>query len=828
MESDTYSAAAQLLAGLQALGYRGPLLAENYAFPDWFAHQNERRTIAAAFGETPISYESACIGVVRAGTIRGQDLVNSYRALGAPVLLEIDGEEIREWAVSRVEYTHDLLATFPADHISQVIAQRAKEWNPTSLLRAKNIGAFGGARQLNLFTGLLPELEGQIQAELDPLLRRALAETRRAHLEATGRPPSAEQLFRLIFWTLTAKVFHDRGVAGFATLTADPDVLLPAVARQYKTDSAALLSTEARQTAVVHIWEDLDFRNLSVEVLSQIWSTTLVDAETRTRLGIHRTPRSIVRYIIERIPFAPAGDDARIVFEPCCGSAAFLVGAMHALRQNLFGAPPAERHKYFVNHLAGIEVDPFGAEISTLVLTLADFPNPNGWRIRTADVFAPGSMSDELRRAGVVLCNPPFEDFHRDEKRAYRLTSVKKPAELLNRVLDDLHPAGVLGFVLPVVAVDGQSYSLVRERLAHRFENLDFTVLPDRAFEADAEVALLVATEPIPHDVTRVAYSRVNDDPSAWEAFVREQRVTAEYSGNFGLSDAKRGFRIPDLPDVWKFLRTSATLGDLARLHRGIEWRFPLDARAAHASQKPVLMRSDPASGYRKGVPPRAKFAVFETPEMAYLNVKPEDQLYTAWKLDWDRPKAILNKSTRSRGNWRIAAFADREGVVCYQTFVGVWPADEAYDEIVLTAVLNSPVANAFVATREGKTDITLETLRLIPMPILLASQREALHDLVGRYIAIVNTTSLSASHQEDPELLLKHIDALVLEGYRLPARLERRLLDFFQGQRRPVAHEFGDYFPADFDVFLSLSEYLDPKVTAANAGTLRKLIQTR
>ena len=80
------------MAGLRDLGYDGPLLKENYGFRDWFSPQfEERQVAAAAFGQTPISSDSACIGVVRSDGVRGSTLVNRCRALGAPVILEVDG-----------------------------------------------------------------------------------------------------------------------------------------------------------------------------------------------------------------------------------------------------------------------------------------------------------------------------------------------------------------------------------------------------------------------------------------------------------------------------------------------------------------------------------------------------------------------------------------------------------------------------------------------------------------------------------------------------------------------------------------------------------------
>src|ERR1019366_6990062 len=117
--------------------------------------------------------------------------------------------------------------------------------------------------------------------------------------------------------------------------------------------------------------------------------------------------RTIVRYIVERVfpPTSSPSDDKRIILEPCSGSAVFLLGAMNFLRPRLFAMDPGERHRYFVNHLAGIEADPFAIEISRLVLTLGDFPNSNGWEIAQANIFNDRVAADYLKRSAVVLCN---------------------------------------------------------------------------------------------------------------------------------------------------------------------------------------------------------------------------------------------------------------------------------------------------------------------------------------------------------------------------------------------------------------------------------------
>jgi hypothetical protein len=136
-------------------------------------------------------------------------------------------------------------------------------------------------------------------------------------------------------------------------------------------------------------------------------------------------------------------------------------------------------------------------------------------------------------------------------------------------------------------------------------------------------------------------------------------------------------------------------------------------------------------------------------------------------------------------------------------------------------------VANAFVATREGKIDVTRETLIRIPSPIFTEAQRIKLRGLIKEYQTLTSVMPL-AGKQGDAEGLLKQIDATVLSGYRMPPRIERQLLDFFRGQERPINHSFSEYFPEDMSVYFSLSEFLSPDFASATVGELlRRRLET-
>jgi hypothetical protein len=809
----------EVLSGLDRIGYKGNRLERNYRFTDYFHPQrHEREIAAAAFGQTPVNYDSACIGIALVNGLREQALVNSLRALGAPIILEIDNTEVREWAVSRNENGHALVAKHDVDRINQMIDNRGADWMPKQLLRDKNIGSFRYAPQLGLFAGLLPELEEHIQQQLEPLLHDALSSTKDAYRESKGREADPEQLFKLIFWILTAKVFHDRRVNGFISLGSDADDILAAVAKRYEEPIRhPLLNKTARQVALNRIWSVFDSRNLSVEVLAHLWANLLIDDEIREELSLHRTSRTIVRYIVERIPFEDISDDSLTVFEPCSGSAVFLIGAMNVLRPRLYGAPPLERHRYFTKRLEAIEAEVAGVEISRLALTLADFPHPGGWNVRPGDVFEDGVLDGPVSRAGVVLCNPPFGDFTPKERKDYNLTSIHKPVEVLHRVLNHLHPSGVLGFVMPRTFVDGRGgYKDIRQRLAQRFASLEVTVLPDKFFEADAEIALLIATDPIPHETCRVVSRKVNDDAHSAREFALKHEVSIDYSVKRGVHEVAESLNVPALPELWSFLASYRTLRDVAETHRGIEWNLPLTKNGKETGNRKLLVRDEKPNekDWMQGIALKTSLKVFETPKLQYLNMQRKYQRGGAYKHDWHKPKAFVNGSARSRGPWRLAAIPDSEGLVASETQIGVWPKpDSGYDEFLLSAILNSPLANAFVATREGKLNVTQEILKLIPIPYFTEPQMDMVRVLIKEY-------------RESPsERLLMEIDALVLKAYNLHPRHETELLKLFQGQGRfrPTSHRFRDYLPANFDVYFSLSDYLSPRFQEATAGELRK-----
>ena len=126
--------------------------------------------------------------------------------------------------------------------------------------------------------------------------------------------------------------------------------------------------------------------HISIESLEFIYENTFVTDQDRSRLGIHGTPYALARHVVHSLPFDRFALESRRVVEPCCGHGIFLVAALERLRELVHGGfGQSERHEYLKRMLWGFDTEPFSIEVASLCLSLADFPNGNGWNLKGGD-----------------------------------------------------------------------------------------------------------------------------------------------------------------------------------------------------------------------------------------------------------------------------------------------------------------------------------------------------------------------------------------------------------------------------------------------------------
>jgi hypothetical protein len=806
------------------IGYSA--IEKDYVFSDVFAASGvDREANLAAFTHTPPSYRNAAIAVVDGDNAKGRDFATEFRALGAPLLFVVEHSCVTVWQV-RSSTTPKQVARVAHDQIPELFASNVDHWNPLSIQRAKSIGQFDPQYQLDFIDlGLLPAIEGQLHPKLDRLLNEALAE---AINMQTGRPRYVTEhvLFSIVFRFLAAKILKDRSHRLATQWDASRiETVLSAIATYYGLPAVPLQKGSPEYRIFSAVWQRLlggiNFQNISSEDLAFVYENTLVTEDIRARFGTHSTPRQVAEYVVRNLRLHEHDPEDLQVYEPFAGAAVLLVSALRHVRDLLpINWTDQQRHNFLIKHLAADEIDSFACEVAMLSLILADYPNHNGWHINKTDLFEKNVLSTKMRASNVIVCNPPFEAFTPHDRRRYPVvgSAPTKAVAVLSAALD-AHPVA-LGFVLPRAFILEQQFAKQRSRVEKLYGSVELVEVPERIFRfSTVASALLIAREPR-HGSTRTISLRSTEiaEENRTNFLDRGEPVTTREVVRVVADNPSGDLWIPQFEGLWRYLEKYPRLQTKLSSSWGLQWTYQQENACS-----PV-----PRDGFRKGVhnAARAKktggavLKQFASPKPVWLDYR-ERYVRRGFDQTWSEPKLILNASRLSRGPWRIAAFADFDGLLYSQQFYGMRPVGSVsrLQLLALSAVLNGPVANAYIAVHSPAERFRISALDKIPIPARIP---EEVGEMVSDYMLRLKKPAL---FEDGATLeLLQRIDASVLKAYDLPPRLERELLDYFRGANRPVGHEWHHWFPEQYEPFIPLHEYLSERYRIATRPWLQEV----
>jgi len=813
---------ASLVPHLKRCGYGDALRKQDYDF-------GSGRAPIAAFADTPHDVRSVCIAVVNAANDPAA-AVAATKPLGAPVVFACHANTVQWW--KQTTATPEFRKRIDSSQVREFFGQHRNDFSPATIFAGKTRLRLPGQTQLDFVdAGLMPFVERSDGERLSHCVETAFREIESALGRKLRSPKDAQNAIKATFWLLAAKALHDKEVDGFKTvdLTDIGDVFARVgthygVPGDVPPPGKAWRDATARAAARINGLESL--RNLSTESLAHVYENALVTREVRKANGTHSTPGSLVDYIVWQLwPWIEALPvDRRHVFEPACGHAAFLLGALRVLRQWSDIGDARARHDYLKKHLHGVEYDPFALEVARLSLTLADIPHGNTWDLKRADMFLGTTLEVGAKKCGVLLANPPYERFTKEERATYAKAAVNlgaktKACEMLRRTIPHLSKGACFGVVVPRGLLHSTEGTGLRRTVLSDFELSEIDVFEDKLFEkADHEAAVLIGRRKTRSLASgefcfrRVRNPGIEDFRNRF-AFTSEERVEV---ARFEISPT-RDLRVPEHDAVWRFLSDYPMLSDVARAGQGFSFRgqdLPKGAETLSEVQKP---------GYRpcfvtsRGDPP-----IFGTPKRKWMN--PSSKVIQAPRMGLNSQpgQTIVNHVRVSRNQWSMKAWLDQEGTAVKGNFLVVRPGTSEVSGILIWALLNSPVANAYVYCLATKRHIIGGDLLRLPIPRGPGDWMGAIVSTAQAYLVTTKDTGGFFQPDPDPEAVkakLLAMDAAVLKAYDMPPRLERQLLDLFTGvPRKGVGCTFTGYYPPGFSSYLPLHLLLSERFQRAAA----------
>jgi hypothetical protein len=829
-----------LRKGLLRVGFREDRLRTDFLIPN-----SQCRLPLLAFADQPFDSRTASVAVLDKPDANESDII-SIRPLGAPLVFNCLPDHYQVWVQGRERPRFHSRLT--PRQLNSFFEQYRNQLSPDAIYRAKVWGRVEREYQIDFVdAGFLPVIEAEAGQKLTGLIERVVSETKQRLGWKDVSEVDGRWLLQSTFWLLAAKILQDKSVRGFAGLDlAEVEDVFARLAKHYHSESPRPIPVggQRRREALVAASHDIGrFGNcgaVSTEALAFLYESALIDRTTRIKLGTHSTPTWLVDYIVGKLrPWIEkdiaVGD--RKVFEPACGHAGFLISAMRLLSELLPSDWRQPRKAYLRERLHGLELDPFALEVARLSLTLADVPNPNGWALTEANMFKGDLLQRGIRNATIVLGNPPFENFSAKERSDGWLPN--KAAETFRRVVEHLPSGGVFGFVLPQTFLHAEQAADVRRILLRDYEISEISLFADKVFRYGEPESTVLIGRRLAQQATRrlpIRYQRVRE----WEVNKFSQTYEA---GTVATVDAMRfsqtstsSLLLPDLNDVWDALRAFPHFSEFAEIGQGFSHKGDADSALPKGT---IKISSEERTGFVEGFAGWSEEQVtHKLPAKAWLNLSSRTILRPRWGTTTGKPQILLNYPRVSREAWRLKGLQDTKGHPVPSDFLVVRPNHASISLSVLWSILNSPVGNAYAYCQSNKRNVLAGDIRRMPVPNLLEQNLAALEAAVKNYFDIAAAFSqqkrgtrskqkpgrktaqmnfpLGVAEETDElkeaELKQLHwqIDAEVLRLYNLPAPLERKVLDLFEGvRRRGVPFEQIEYFPKGFNDLNRLSDLL-------------------
>lgn len=158
-------------------------------------------------------------------------------------------------------------------------------------------------------------------------------------------------------------------------------------------------------------------------------------------LGIILTPKHITQLFCDLVDLKPTD----IVFDPCCGTAGFLIAAMHNMLKK--AKDEIQRNNIRKNQLHGIELQPYMFTIATSNMIIRGDGKSN---LIDEDFLRCKDSELQLKGATVGMMNPPYSQGSKANPSLYEISFVE-------HLLDSLTEDGKAIVIIPQSSLTGKT-----------------------------------------------------------------------------------------------------------------------------------------------------------------------------------------------------------------------------------------------------------------------------------------------------------------------------------------------------------------------------------
>lgn len=276
------------------------------------------------------------------------------------------------------------------------------------------------------------------------------------------------------------------------------------------------------------IWKNIRYQNSAEDYLGRFYGEFMSysggDGQT---LGIVLTPKHITELFCDLAELKPTDK----VFDPCCGTAGFLIAAMHKMVKAT--DDEVQRRSIRRDQLFGIELQPYMFTIATTNMILRGDGKSN---LHNLDFLKQNTSQLQLKGCTVGMMNPPYSQGSKDNPSLYEISFTE-------HLLDSLSEGARAIVIIPQSSVTGKSkeeQSIKENILKHHTLEGVITLNKNTFYRVGTNPCIAVFTAGIPHN------------PKHLCKFINFEDDGFEVSKHIGLEEtASAKDKKQHLLDVW-------------------------------------------------------------------------------------------------------------------------------------------------------------------------------------------------------------------------------------------------------------------------------------